>query len=308
MCLIQHWNIIWEVEKQKAMERHIFTTLLFSLSLLLACNQVVDGLATKNCKHSVLADQIKQLLKCSSNNADKAVDELINIAKQGIQDPSNNKILGDLCSLAQKTAREEITCANLLAATCLEPKVARLVSDAGSIFKGGCDRYHSPLNYNNLRTWGKKVESTLGRYPANLKYLSSMITFDKRCSLRERGNAFYNGPMACISQKAITMRPHAPTSYYPTCAQFLEMLSSCSSGNDCFSQQEMDLVRDVVFSLYRVGMEHVVKVYHKFKHVPEAQTLVEQMGIKNYLTAAVKDFESKNCVSKIKSFPGKLLL
>ena len=287
------------------MERHIFTTLLFSLSMLLVCNQVVDGLATKNCKHSILADQIKQLLKCSNNNADKAVDELINIAKKGIKDPSNNKILNDVCLLAQKTARKEITCANLLAATCLEPKVARLVSDSGSIFKGGCDRYYSPLNFKNLQTWGRKVESTIGRYPANLKYLSSMITFDKRCSLRERGNAFYNGPMACISQKATT------TGSYPTCAQFLEMLSSCSSGNDCFSQQEMDLVRDVVFSLYRMGMEHVVKIYKKFKHVkftPEAQTLVEQMGLKYYLTAAVNDFESKNCVSKIKSFPAKLLL
>jgi len=294
------------------MERHLITKSLVTLSLLLACTQLVHGFATTNCEHDQLVTQIKELLKCHQKNEDKFIDESEDIIKELIQNDQNSNFDDDLCPLVQKFARKEILCVNSLAETCFEQKIAGLVSEASSVFEGDCDtgpRGSGPINQKNLQTFMNKVESTIGRSPASINYVVSKITFDKQCSLEERMNAFYKGSIECVMKKygnygnngRNDIQNSGPPSPIPKCNTIMEMLTSCSNSNDCFSQQEMDLVRDTVFTIYQMTMEKAAKLMKKFDGIGDSQEQLE------WVKAAVKDFETGNCKTKIKSSPAALL-
>ena len=48
------------------------------------------------------------------------------------------------------------------------------------------------------------------------------------------------------------------------CSTFDAILNSCSIENSCFSQREMDFIKDVLKILYKMAMDAVVRTHNKF--------------------------------------------
>ena len=48
------------------------------------------------------------------------------------------------------------------------------------------------------------------------------------------------------------------------CSTFDTILNSCSIENSCFSQREMDLIKDVLKILYKTAMDTVVRAHNMF--------------------------------------------
>ena len=87
------------------------------------------------------------------------------------------------------------------------------------------------------------------------------------------------------------------------CNTTVEMLGSCFNSNNCFSQQEMDLVRDVVFTIYHMGMTQLAKFVSHFKDLLSSES-PEVLG---QIKPIAKCFETEHYKIKIESSPATLL-
>ena len=65
----------------------------------------------------------------------------------------------------------------------------------------------------------------------------------------------------------------------------------------------MDLIRDTVFTIYNMGMEHAAKSLPRFKEILE----MAPPEVAEEKNKVVKDFESESCKTKIKTSPASLL-
>ena len=292
----------------------LFKSLVF-LFLLLVCPQIIEGFATTHCENKQLGGQIKEFLQCSLNNLDEHADEVIDIAKQLIQNSSSIRIDGnaDMCLLTQKVIRGEIICAKSLAETCFEQQISGLVSDAVSVFEGGCTDPYAPVNQQKVKSFKKKLEGVKGQQELE-DYLMSKITFDKPCSLKDRGDEMYKGPMTCLIRDTADMakkldsgrptgEPNVMAFGLVQCNTIVPILTSCFTPNKCFSEHEMSLVRDTALTMYDAEMKFVAKYLPRFKEILQAKV----PKVLEHLNEMIKDYQTGSCKTKIKSSPAALL-
>ena len=116
-----------------------------------------------------------------------------------------------------------------------------------------------------------------------------------RSGMNSVGNGAMSSPQMSETMQQILLK----------CDKIVDMISTCFKPNKCFSEQEMYLIRDTVFTIYNMGMEHAAKTLPRFKEILENENIPPQVAEET--NKAVKDFESESCKTKIKSSPASLL-
>ena len=227
-----------------------------------------NGFSTKKCNHDQFKNQYLKLLSCQTGVLNKYVDMLVNDYKEQIE---TNGIydLAKPCQIYKRMLNVNgSSCLSAYYGECFDNKFAKmgfeLLSPCFAVYDTGS-------NIQNIR-WenGYYQHSTAQAETALKRYLN----FDKNMKNCRMETYFWilvpelGKNQNC--QSAIHEASNAMSWSMPIpgdlsfCSTFDAILNSCSIENSCFSQREMDLIKNVLKILYKTAMDAVVRTHNKF--------------------------------------------
>ena len=287
------------------MEGRVFAEILVSILVLVVGSQLVKGFATDKCPHDDLTAQIKQTMKCTDNSNHKSIDQVLGLCKE-IKE-SKELPLSKICKIGMEYLSTQIKCENSIASTCFDDKIARLYSDASTVFEGPC----APKNLSQLgshfqtkfMTLVQKVNSELT--PDPMQHLMASIKFDTKCSMQElvqeMSKAQRNCPTMQIMQK--------PNPMENLCNTVGETLGSCLKPNRCVSEREIGLLRNLMYTVYHMSME----IMGRLDSVKDTCDFDEMIGgnmtmrlgqpsASAMVDMVVKDYKTESCQNQLRGF------
>jgi hypothetical protein len=152
------------------------------------------------------------------------------------------------------------------------------------------------MKQKQMQEFVEKSEKIAGRYPKNVKYFTSNFRFDKRCSYDDRIKSI-NDSIPCFlrhsqalmlaNQLSITNHPKSLS----LCKTTEKILKSCFQSNRCFSQQEMNSVRESISTYYAMPMEILAQMSENFGSFSSiVQTVVDLARMINQETTLLSPF------------------
>ena len=265
------------------METRTYLKVTVTLLVYLACPYLVAGYATKNCTHDQLTSQVKQVAKFWDKPLTNYVDAMSMLykEKQMRVDSTGG------CPITQTFYEEILYSLKKLVETCFDTEMNILFLEGSSILSQDC-------NDQSLHTWwNSTVTKMMDVFKmskiTNPQYFGSVITFDKVCTQEEKRNSVYRlllcflenaGPLSSVFHEIVpnTQQPRSGSikitcpEAFPLCTAVKRMLWSCFQADDCFSQQEMDLIRESVSTAYSMAMEMLSQIS---QNVGGRQTLIK---------------------------------
>ena len=325
------------------MEGRAYITILVALLVALLCSHLAKGFTTEKCKHYDLQSQLKQMAKCADKSNHKYLNEMSKLYREQMAKKQQQLDSARFCPATQQALEDEIICLEKLVRTCFDDKMIMLFSEFFSIFPNDCNVQNTPslVDQMKMKEFIEKSKKIIGHYPDNVKYLMSIITFDKHCTYQSRTESFA-GTFRCSMEQAqplivtVQQARYSRPKSFPVCNAAERILGTCFQANQCFSQQEMDLIRQSISTVYTMVMESLLQMtqtfgnYSNFVNVlsssePDTHVknqLLSSFGgnnqvifdqLKNQQEAymemvvemadlAIKDYKTGNCKANIKGF------
>ena len=306
-----------------------------SILIVITMFLVADGFSTDICNHDNLSGETKKATACYETALLKVINEIVDdyIFQLDTNDFFGYSIydIGKGCEPLHRSWNDFKYCSMNLATSCFDYQVADLIEQ---IFDDNpCNTLISLQGRNLIRKLTKHVNI---KRNLDIMIIDS-LKFDKVCSLEKRINEFsetFETIMDIVkkSEKYILRSSKYSnesnfrfTRQWGLCAIF-DAVEISMVENDCFSSQEMDLIKHLLMAYYRLSWRPFVIIREKFggiqeilnslaktkvkignKVYSEPQTTIEQMSsdmkstIIKIANEALDDFESRECQERINS-------
>ena len=255
-----------------------------------------EGFKSAKCKHNELRSQIFKTMECMDKNNNEALDEGLKIYMELTENNTKfnfTKILlglwdqrKDLCQKLQNFIEEYDTCLNTIVKPCFGIKLNAIKSETYKMFTPNCtvlDTESDPITaiegvFENLISprkadaYRKKIMEIMGSKP--LEYLEGLITFDKECNWEQKGQVMVENVGTCVMKNIDELKPKFTTTqetneHFPISRTIPDVFEKCFGENKCFSQREMDLIRDVLKTRYVNIMKIVSKICNELGTCPK---------------------------------------
>jgi hypothetical protein len=317
-------------------------TLLAAVFVLFVIFKLVNGFATTKCDHAELKGQSKKLSACMETTLDKYIDLLKIYNKVNKIFQQDTKVVDSVkaCNVHKSLWKELKKCYNGFTTTCLDAKMTDLGNEFHSMFEVNCDAQNitKSLNETRINNFDKKIKEIVGAGNEE-EYFKSLVTMDKSCDIEREVKAIGNEKKyycfvgilkdfilqdikkdASLGKYFDKNDVSTIPNYVSPCKMASSLLFSCFNENDCFSQQEMDLVRELVSWFYKWVMKTSITLTDSYGGVRKgnlklretklkwnkqewllSKTLYEDLDLvleTKIITAvefAIKDFKSDEC-------------
>ena len=325
-------------------------TIISSFLIYLTNFRLVSGFSTEKCNHDLLADQVSNLLTCYDDLVNKYVDMLVKDYKEQMERNDNVYDTAKACKILEKMIADEKPCLSPLYEKCFDVKISKITDELFKSATSFCGTGMDPQKVSKLQNEvQKKLNSLVPTDPQS--YFLSMVKTDKNinnCQMdmmllgdlmknQDCASAIYQFASAyqtaTMSVFQVRMSGKMPEDFY-MCSTIDNTLNSCSVENRCYSQQEMNLMKDVLRNYYKTLMDIIVAIKRNFGTVEkmlelirktrinvgvgEQQVIPQQQldmlasfsvnedmetNINNMIDIIIHDYESRDCQGKVNSGP-----
>ena len=251
--------------------------IVLPLCVLLVLSQDSNGLTTKKCNNTRLKNEIKKHARCLDIVINKYVNGGLKVYND--QKFKTTKVfdLGMACQYHNKLWKNIEGCNNELATNCFDTKMVQLANAVHSLFELRCQSpdIFGVIDPNKFENFHHVAEGIIGHDP--MSYFKSIVTFDKSCNANEMADALTSTNYPCFGITMSTL--YSSVAVYFTkdnaafpghispCKTTTSSLKSCLNKNACFSQNEMDLAREGISTVYQWGMDTAVAITDNFGNV-----------------------------------------
>ena len=264
---------------------------LFIASQIAHSDGVKGRFATPQCAHDQLAPAIGEMASCEIENWHNYVEKSLKNFKDQL-DGGKTFDLKTECELHNELLlKEGKECPVNFAESCLPDYISQFV---GELY----DALHLDCNCPNFHKWDNGQWSQMG--DSNCKILDQqkvnasfailfegcakdkkcpekLFTFDKKCEGNKRGEEFMSSVVPCLKENGMPM-VIAIMGYFngvtnldniSPCTTVGKVLDECFKENTCFSQREMELIRNLAATGYNGGMKSLLQVDEEFGSITE---------------------------------------
>ena len=211
------------------------------------------------------------------------------------------------CHYHNKLWKRVEKCNNELSKNCFDSEMAQLGNAVQSLFELRCQSPYIAgwIDPRKLKNFLRLAKTIIGKSFEQIK-------FDKSCSLKQMADEFERINLPCF--KGIASTFYHPVAVYfskgdarfpgyvSSCKTITSALDSCLSENACFSQNEMDLVREWASTFYQWEMYIFAEIADE---ISLSEVLVAQAKqpefddfnakILETVDFVIKDFKNKDC-------------
>jgi len=237
-------------------------------------NVAESRIATSKCTHDQLYTAGGEMLKCESDYIHRYLVTLSEIYENGDFD------LQEACKITNEIALDQRKeCALNFASSCLPDYIYSFITNLYDALQLDCNQpwllFNSTSNdQDELQTVFDELYDNMENDP-NVGFLS----FDKQCTPMERLESLDKVDQ-CMSPIIYGQSFDATrrTGRYPIwsfndygilddfkpCKTLSKVLDECFKENECFSQREMGMARDLVATIYKTVMEPLTLIANRF--------------------------------------------
>jgi len=248
------------------------------LLIILTTIWITNGFSTKKCDHNQLSDQLEKFVSCLDWEFLELVDELLMDYKSQVKATNNSYDLKNGCPVLQKHADHVEKCAVSLTSSCLNDKTTDIVKFLFEYVCILCENVEYAIHPvrdpsllpKKVKDWGAKSERMLDTNPwlqDPLAALISLVKPDKKCNERKSGVVLMNMQSCWITSSRARMDPFGKNPIpqdVAICSRLNYISESCGVENDCFSSQEMELIKKSTWRIYSMLMNTAVKIKDSF--------------------------------------------
>ena len=269
------------------MRGQFYIKIALPLVILILRPHFVTGFATEKCQHDKLKSQIEQMFQCLNKSQKTYLDEMSTWYRKQIARQQKQMDLANFCPLYQQALDEQSLCWRNLVQTCFGEKLVMLESDFFSTLAKNCtgNDLSAVMKQNKLKDLLECTERIIGPYPENVKYIMSIIAFDKPCSYEQRIHSINGNIRCCLTHGQVLVLTLKRSKSLPLCQTTEDMLGTCFSYNQCFSQQEINLIRRSISTFYTEGMESLSQMSQFFSNT---YSNVTGLAVQDYRTGTCK--------------------
>jgi len=248
---------------------------------------LVDAFSTNKCDHDRLADEVRKLTTCTEKSLAKQVDEFLKNYKEQMKANDNVYDVAQGCEMIKKMSEDLQPCSSTYLNECFDDKIVQLFQELESSFQTAsfCNADFNPQSVVELQNdLESKMKSVLGTVPQD--YFSSIIKTDKNCKSfnflqslnmenKECASAYQTTSRNIKELQAFFMGVGQFPKDFSLCSTIDNALDSCMVENRCFSEQEMDLIKDVLLVQYKIIMDTIISIKNNFGTV---ENMLESLG------------------------------
>jgi len=223
------------------------------------------------CTHDELYTRGGDMFKCESYHNQQYLEKMSEIYEDGAFD------LQEACKFTNDVAfalRRE--CPLKFAQECLPDYVYSFITNIYDALKLDCN--HPTPYFNSTLINQNEVQAVIKELKDNCKNDPlcpfGFFIFDQQCSDAERLESFYKVTECSIWTLAFGLPSDATEKYLSfkkgekgdvsICKTLSYTLDACFKENECFSQREMGMARDLVATIYKTVMEPLTLIANKF--------------------------------------------
>jgi len=273
---------------------------LFIASQIAQSDGVKGRFATPQCTHDQLAPAIGEMASCDTKNWNNYVEKML----KNYKDQADGEKTFDLrtaCEITNEVAvKEGKECPVNFAESCLPDYISQFVGEMYDASHMNCDcpDFGSSMGDSNCMIFDpQKVYPALTKLQEGCekdqKCPEKLFTFDKKCEGDKRGEVFMSSVYPCV-MKSFQPMMNAMQGYFnggtnldnvSPCKTVGEVLDKCFQENECFSQREMELIRNLAATGYNGVMKSLLHVDDEFG------SITEYVNAHNDLTLKWHDYE-----------------
>ena len=210
-------------------------------------NVAESRIATSKCTHDQLYTAGGEMLKCESHYIHQYLVALSKIYENGAFD------LQEACEIHNEIVFDERReCALNFAQSCFPNYISDFITKLYDVLTLNCN--HPTPNFNFTFFDQNEVQAVMKELIENCKNdpncPQGFFSFDKQCSAIERLESLYK-----IDQCMNSIIVGQSFDDITPCKTLSKALDECFKENDCFSQREMEMARNLVAAPYKIGME-----------------------------------------------------
>jgi len=273
-------------------------------------------LATPQCSHDQLAPAVGEMSVCETGNWCNYVEKMLKNYKDQA-DGGKTFNLRTACEIHNQVAlKEGKECPVNFTESCLPDYFSTPVGEMYDALYFNCDCPNlnlfsndmpdnpllNPTTLSVLTTQTgdskcmlidpKKILSAVGKLNETCnkdpKCPNELFTFDKPCNDTQRGEAMMSSVYPCLMGQLMPMN-NSIANYFNNggnldnvspCQTLHKVLDECFQENNCFSQQEMDMVRNMAAMGYNRGMRSLLLVDEKFGSITDYVNAHNDLTIK----------------------------
>ena len=231
----------------------------------------IDGFITNKCNHEQLTSALREMDKCYINVVNFYIHKLSSIPSGGKD--KKNSLFKDArsCNLPKKAKRRQSVCVQRFIRTCFGEEILKLFSEDLIKFKEKSEKCKTPSlkvsgREKNRKTFTSTETSQISQIQKNKNYLVSNIHFDKKCDGNQRLKSIAIN-FSCARKNSQTLMSsialfqHTNPRSLPFCNTVSKVFQRCFKPTSCFSEQEMNFIREFISIHIRMAMEVLLNTY-----------------------------------------------
>ena len=250
--------------------------ILLCLFIPLAMSEVISAgmdnrFATPRCDHDQLAPAVGNMMTCETNIWNKYLKKMLKQFKD-VTGGGKPIDLVEGCKLVNEMRIEAKTCPLNFARLCLPDYIENFVDKIHDAIQFECDCMTTDLEcLPGLAKIKGIVQSLLQSCKEDENCPEKLFITDKTCKPVELVGAVKNS-LPCLTKPFLPF-PFEIIKYFngfgsldkvTVCTAIRKVLDECFNENACYSQREMEMIRNMVATVYHRGMGSLVIVTDEF--------------------------------------------
>ena len=258
----------------------VVTTLWFFVFFHQYCG--ILALRTQTCTHGQLRTQLKSMLNCISKAWNQFTAETAGLPSDRTASTGRNNFCDRIYS--------HMHCAANSLLLCHDPELQNdilMIFELGIKSEYGCDKIQGTTkSINGSSTPHDGSSPEINDLAQSVwQRLTASVLLDRQCTMEQIVQSFKEeniycfiwqfSPIVADISPILTEQRDAKIKSLPLCKAATRMLEFCFGMNTCFSQQEMDLLKDLAATYYKISMDEYVAQLDKHE---TSENLMETIG------------------------------
>jgi len=234
-------------------------------------NVAESRIATSKCTHDPLYFAGGEMFRCDSDHIHRYLVTMSEIYENGDFD------VQEACKITNEIALDQRKeCALNFAGSCLPDYISDFITNLYDALTLDCS--HPTPYFNSTSNHQDKLQVVFEKLSENREndpnFPFGFISFDKQCTTMKRQESLdkvdqcmsemISGQSFDAIEKYLTFNDYEKLDDIKPCKTLSKVLDECFKANECFSQREMRMARDLVAALYKSVMEPLTLIANKF--------------------------------------------